>query len=132
MNWGKVPECNTKRKIEGKQRLRLWGTAIFPAEMPVLHGVKEKEKRDFPDGLVVKTLCFHCKGAGLIPGQGTKIPWAVQCGKDRNTQSKNIHKVLSRHHKKMQRHGQREILKVIRKKMIPNKGVRIRMASDFS
>lgn len=32
----------------------------------------------------------------------------------------------------MEQQRQREILKVIRKKMIPYKGVRIRMASDFS
>ena len=32
----------------------------------------------------------------------------------------------------MEQQRQREILKVIRKKMIPYKGVRIKMASDFS
>ena len=29
---------------------------------------------------VVETLCFHCKGYELDPGQGTKIPHAVQHG----------------------------------------------------
>ena len=28
--------------------------------------------RDFPGGLVAKTLCFQCRGPGLIPGQGTR------------------------------------------------------------
>ena len=28
----------------------------------------------FPGGPVVTTLHFHCRGHGLIPGQGTKIP----------------------------------------------------------
>ena len=28
--------------------------------------------RDFPGSPVVKILCFHCRGTGLIPGQGTK------------------------------------------------------------
>ena len=27
----------------------------------------------FPGGPVVKTLCFQCRGAGSIPGQGTKL-----------------------------------------------------------
>lgn len=35
--------------------------------------------RAFPDGPVVKTLCASSGGgAGLIPDQGTKIPYAVQ------------------------------------------------------
>ena len=33
---------------------------------------------DFPDGPVVKTLCFQCEGMGLIPGRATKIPHAVE------------------------------------------------------
>ena len=31
-----------------------------------------------PGGSVVKTLSCQCKGAGLIPGWGTKIPHALQ------------------------------------------------------
>ena len=34
----------------------------------------ELQKRDFPSGPVVKTLPFPCRGVGLIPGWGTKIP----------------------------------------------------------
>ena len=33
---------------------------------------------DFPGGPVVKTLRFHCRGVGAIPGQGTKIPHAAR------------------------------------------------------
>ena len=29
--------------------------------------------RDFPGRPVVRTLCFHCRGVGLIPGQGIRI-----------------------------------------------------------
>ena len=36
--------------------------------------------RDFPAGLVVLAPCFKCKGCGSIPGQGTRIPRAMQCG----------------------------------------------------
>ena len=31
--------------------------------------------RDFPGRPGVKTLHFHCRGTGSIPGRGTKIPW---------------------------------------------------------
>ena len=37
---------------------------------------------DFPGGPVVKTLHLQCRGAGSIPGQGTKIPHAAQCGQN--------------------------------------------------
>ena len=36
---------------------------------------------NFPGGPVVKTLCSHCGGQGLIPGWGTEIPNAMQCGR---------------------------------------------------
>ena len=35
---------------------------------------------DYPDSPVVKTLTSNSGGAGLIPGQGTEIPHAVQRG----------------------------------------------------
>ena len=35
---------------------------------------------EFPDAPVIRTLDCHCCGLGLIPGQGTKIPQAVQQG----------------------------------------------------
>ena len=31
----------------------------------------------FPEAPVIKTLRFHCKGVGSIPGQGTKAPHAT-------------------------------------------------------
>ena len=37
----------------------------------------EAKMLDFSGHPVVKTLCFHCRGLGLIPGQGTKIPHAT-------------------------------------------------------
>ena len=36
--------------------------------------------RNSPDGPVVRTRCFHCRGPSSIPGRGTKIPQATQCG----------------------------------------------------
>ena len=29
---------------------------------------------EFPGGLVVRILCFHCRGPGSVPGLGTEIP----------------------------------------------------------
>ena len=37
---------------------------------------KVVRKKDFTGGAVVKTPCSRVAGAGLIPGQGTKIPHA--------------------------------------------------------
>ena len=31
---------------------------------------KEKQLRAFPEGLVVKTPCFHCRGCGFHLGSG--------------------------------------------------------------
>ena len=48
---------------------------------------------DFPGGPVVKTLSFQCRGIGLIPGPGTKIPHAVQDSKKKKKKKplKNSH-----------------------------------------
>ena len=37
---------------------------------------KEKNKKDFPRGPVIKISPPNAEGAGLIPGRGTKIPHA--------------------------------------------------------
>ena len=42
---------------------------------------------DFSGRPVVKTLCFHCRGMGSIPAQGTKIPhamWHSKRNKEKN------------------------------------------------
>ena len=45
--------------------------------MPWPHPPKSKHNlSDFPDDPVVKILAFIAGGAGLIPDQGTKIPYA--------------------------------------------------------
>ena len=40
---------------------------------------KDRKFEEFPGGSVVRFLSFHCVVLCLIPGQGTKIPQAVQC-----------------------------------------------------
>ena len=37
-----------------------------------------RKGQDFPGGRVVRTLCFHCRGPGSVPGWGTKILEAAQ------------------------------------------------------
>ena len=39
---------------------------------------------DFPDGPMVKTLSFQCRGLGLTPGGGTKIPHAALHAQNNN------------------------------------------------
>ena len=48
---------------------------------------KTKQFREFSGSAVVRTLCFHCRGTGSIPGQGTKILHAMQQGKKRHNSS---------------------------------------------
>lgn len=38
------------------------------------------QRGDFPNGSVVKIPCFHCRGVGLILGQGSKILYAMWYG----------------------------------------------------
>ena len=35
---------------------------------------------EFPGSPAVRTQCSHCWGPGSIPGQGTRIPWAMKHG----------------------------------------------------
>ena len=44
---------------------------------------KKKKKLEFPGGPVVRTLRFHAKGLGSIPGQGTKIHQDMRRGQKR-------------------------------------------------
>ena len=39
-----------------------------------------KNDWEFPGSPVVRTLCLHCQGLGLIPGQKTKILQAMRGG----------------------------------------------------
>ena len=48
---------------------------------------KEKKKREFPVGPVVRTPSFHCQGPGSIPGPGTKIPQAAWRGQKQTQKS---------------------------------------------
>ena len=57
---------------------------------------RKKEKPwDFPGGPVVTTPCFHCRGVGLIPGQGTRNLHAA-CMAKKKKKEKEINKVRQR------------------------------------
>ena len=60
-------------------------------EVPINY-FKSKEFREFPGGPVVRTRSFHCWGPGSIPGQGTKIPQAAQCGQEKKKKKKDEEK----------------------------------------
>ena len=58
-------------------------------------------KRNFPGGgPVVKIFAFQCRGAGLIPGQGAKIPYATQ-SKNQNMKQKHYCNKSNKEFKKM-------------------------------
>ena len=44
----------------------------------LLSAFKDGQSWDFPGGLVVKNLPCNTGDMGLMPGQGTKIPYAVE------------------------------------------------------
>ena len=55
-----------------------------------------KYNGDFSIGPVVKTLHFHCRGAGSMPGRGTKIPHALRCSQKVKKKKKKNTMVVSR------------------------------------
>ena len=50
----------------------------------------EKENRDFPGGLVVRILGFHCYGPVSVPGQGTELLQATWCSQKEKEREKNL------------------------------------------
>ena len=59
---------------------------------------KKKNIEGFPGGLEVKVPRFHCRGKGLIPGQGTKILQAM-CGMAKKRKKKNIKSRIGKENK---------------------------------
>ena len=43
--------------------------------------IKSPKYQEFPGSPVVRTLRFHCRGPGLIPNGGIKIPTVVESQK---------------------------------------------------
>ena len=46
--------------------------------------------REFPGGPVVRTCHFYCGGLGSVPGQGTKIPQAMQHGQRKKAKALSV------------------------------------------
>ena len=53
---------------------------IIPLKQEILHC--NNNMWDFPGGLVIRILGFHCLGPGSVPGQGTEI-FCKPCGMTR-------------------------------------------------
>ena len=71
-----------------------WGSQLV--QLPHLQVRKPETQRlqcsDFSGGPVVMIPCFHCRGVGSIPGQGTKIPNAKQYSqKKKKNCNPNLH-----------------------------------------
>ena len=47
-------------------------------------------REKFPDGPVVRTQRFHCRGPSSIPGRGTKILQATQCSQINEEETGNL------------------------------------------
>ena len=79
-----MPLVLKKEKEEGIQHcqehlLLSWADSkIFE----IIQGV-EGRAEEFPDGLVVRIRHFHSRGPGSIPGQRTKIPYALWHSKEK-------------------------------------------------
>ena len=52
---------------------------------------------DFSGGSVVRTLCCLCKGVGLTPGWGTKIPHTTLCGQKIKNKIKINRRLVMKH-----------------------------------
>ena len=70
---------------------------------PKVQVIQKRLMRDFPGGAVVKTSPYSAGGAGLIPGQGAKIPHASQ-PKHQNIKQKQY---CNRFNKDFKKHGPR-------------------------
>ena len=51
---------------------------VIAAKCPAIRDELESMAWDFPGGPVVKNLPCNARDVGLIPGWGTKIPYAVE------------------------------------------------------
>ena len=59
----------------GKNKFKIWHLNTLTSKFKLLIS------KEFPGGPVVKMCCFQRQGPRSIPGWGTKIPHALQCGK---------------------------------------------------
>ena len=66
-------------ELQGKVVLGLLST-FLKLENSFILCKETKASWGFPGGPVVRTQHFHCQGPGSIPGWGTKIRQAMQCG----------------------------------------------------
>ena len=73
----------------------LFSSRIMPLFLQCYLCSIENSGQDFIGSPVVKTLCFHCKGHGLIPGRATKILVATtrRGNKRRKIKERNLNSI---------------------------------------
>ena len=90
------PEVSRKERAHGQIAVCTSSGCLFlPSCQPDVTALctKQVDPGDFPGGPVVRTLRFHCRGTGSIPGQGAKIlhaTWLSQKLNKTNKQNKLI------------------------------------------
>ena len=70
--WGKVIGGREEGEVISVLSRHIWVTCFCIFKMEALW--------ELPGGPVVRTRRFHFRGPGSVPGWGTKIPQAAQCG----------------------------------------------------
>ena len=85
-DWSEFLSASTSEKVENEfaqltlsdhEQRELYEAARLVQTAFRKYKVKDKSPGDFPGDPVVKTLPYHCRGEGSIPGQGTKISHAL-------------------------------------------------------
>ena len=77
----------------GSWSAAIYGVARSQTQLKRLSSSSSNKKcyfTDTPGGPVVKTLYFHCRGMGSIPGQVTQLPHTVHRGKKIKVNKINI------------------------------------------
>ena len=58
----------------------------MPSPNPDLPFLQSSLGEDFPDGLVVKTLSFHCRGGASVQSLVGEVPHVWWCSQDKTKQ----------------------------------------------
>ena len=79
MDWQVMASrCNLLYTEWISNKVLLYSTENYVQYPVTSHNGKEYEKRKFPGGPVVRTLCFYCWRPGFNPWSGNNIPQAVR------------------------------------------------------
>ena len=76
--WVGFPRSTTQSFVQQMSSPNLAPRTTLCAEDTNVNQTKISALGDYPGGPVVKIPCFHCRGCGFDPNQGSKIPHAAQ------------------------------------------------------